>query len=462
MNIKTSIQAAGLKKAYNYIDKDPANNILKVMNFLDTVVPPDTLAGQRRTIRAAVSDPENNWYRFLLGLWSDLDGEVRKTLFDNLVINAVVNWEPVRENYMKKYGCNIPWTLLIDPTSACNLHCTGCWAAEYGNKMNMDFDTLDSIILQGKEMGIRFFLFSGGEPLVRKKDIIALCEKHGDSVFTAFTNGTLIDEAFADEMLRVRNFIPAISVEGFEDDTDFRRGKGTFSQVRRAMEILKRKKLPFGVSCCYTSKNVEQIGSEEYFDWMIEQGAKFCWFFTYMPVGSAAVPELMATAEQRRFMYERIRRYRGTKPLFTMDFWNDGEYVGGCIAGGRNYLHVNANGDIEPCAFIHYSDSNIREKTLLEALQSPLFMAYKEGQPFNKNHLRPCPLLDNPGALARMVDTSGAHSTDMQSPEDVYRLSEKCREKAEKWAPVADDLWRCSGKCVPVRKKHPRRVPVRK
>ncbi len=462
MNIKTSIQAAGLKKAYKYIDKDPANNILKVMNFLDTVVPPDTLAGQRRTIRAAVSDPENNWYRFLLGLWSDLDGEVRKTLFDNLVINAVVNWEPVRENYMKKYGCNIPWTLLIDPTSACNLHCTGCWAAEYGNKMNMDFDTLDSIILQGKEMGIRFFLFSGGEPLVRKKDIIALCEKHGDSVFTAFTNGTLIDEAFADEMLRVRNFIPAISVEGFEDDTDFRRGKGTFSQVRRAMEILKRKKLPFGVSCCYTSKNVEQIGSEEYFNWMIEQGAKFCWFFTYMPVGSAAVPELMATAEQRRFMYERIRRYRGTKPLFTMDFWNDGEYVGGCIAGGRNYLHVNANGDIEPCAFIHYSDSNIREKTLLEALQSPLFMAYKEGQPFNKNHLRPCPLLDNPGALARMVDTSGAHSTDMQSPEDVYRLSEKCREKAEKWAPVADDLWRCSGKCVPVRKKHPRRVPVRK
>ena len=462
MNIKTSIQAAGLKKAYKYIDKDPANNILKVMNFLDTVVPPDTLAGQRRTIRAAVSDPENNWYRFLLGLWSDLDGEVRKTLFDNLVINAVVNWEPVRENYMKKYGCNIPWTLLIDPTSACNLHCTGCWAAEYGNEMNMDFDTLDSIILQGKEMGIRFFLFSGGEPLVRKKDIIALCEKHGDSVFTAFTNGTLIDEAFADEMLRVRNFIPAISVEGFEDDTDFRRGKGTFSQVRRAMEILKRKKLPFGVSCCYTSKNVEQIGSEEYFDWMIEQGAKFCWFFTYMPVGSAAVPELMATAEQRRFMYERIRRYRGTKPLFTMDFWNDGEYVGGCIAGGRNYLHVNANGDIEPCAFIHYSDSNIREKTLLEALQSPLFMAYKEGQPFNKNHLRPCPLLDNPGALARMVDTSGAHSTDMQSPEDVYRLSEKCREKAEKWAPVADDLWRCSGKCVPVRKKHPRRVPVRK
>ena len=104
------------------------------------------------------------------------------------------------------------------------------------------------------------------------------------------------------------------------------------------------------------------IGSEEYFDQMIGMGAKFAWFFTYMPVGKGAVKELMATAEQREMMYHRIREYRRTKPIFTVDFWNDGEYVGGCIAGGRCYCHINANGDIEPCAFIHYSDSNIREK----------------------------------------------------------------------------------------------------
>ena len=111
-----------------------------------------------------------------------------------------------------------------------------------------------------------------------------------------------------------------------------------------------------------------------------------------------------------------------TKPLFTLDFWNDGEYADGCIAGGRRYLHINANGDVEPCAFIHYSDSNIREKTLLEALQSPLFMEYHRGQPFNDNMLRPCPLLDNQGRLAEMVDASGAHSTDLQNPEDVHVL----------------------------------------
>src|SRR5690606_17314212 len=115
-----------------------------------------------------------------------------------------------------------------------------------------------------------------------------------------------------------------------------------------------------------------------------------------------------------------------------------GEYVNGCIAGGRNYLHINANGDIEPCAFIHYSDTNIHEKTLLDALQAPLFTQYRLNQPFNDNHLRPCPLLDNKYALAEMVDKSGAHSTDLQHPEDVHSLCAKCADAADRWAVVAD------------------------
>ncbi len=214
------------------------------------------------------------------------------------------------------------------------------------------------------------------------------------------------------------------------------------------MAILKAKRLPFGVSCCYTRKNAEVIGSEAYFDQMIDWGAKFCWFFTYIPVGKEAVPDLMVTAEQRAFMYQQVRKFRDTKPIFTLDFWNDGEYVEGCIAGGRKYIHINANGDIEPCAFIHYSDSNIHEKSIMEALKSPLFMAYREGQPFNQNHLRPCPLLDNPQELANMVELSGAYSTDMQDPEDVRDLTGKCVEAAGNWAPVADELWTCSGHCL--------------
>ena len=451
MNLKETAQSFALDQAMNYLSGDPEKNLPKLLAWVDRIGWGKDFSGPngpKETIHKIVDDPENVWYQYIMGLWKDIDNDILKTTFHNFVLNAALFGFPKQEALSEEYGCNIPWAILMDPTSACNLHCTGCWAAEYGDKLNMSYETLDSIIRQGTELGTYFYLYSGGEPLVRKADIIRLCEAHPDCQFTAFTNGTLIDEAFADEMLRVKNFIPAISVEGFEADTDFRRGEGTFKKVEKAMAILKAKRLPFGISCCYTSRNCEIIGSEEYFDQMIDWGAKFCWFFTYMPVGNAAVPELMASAEQRAFMYRQIRKFRETKPIFTMDFWNDGEYVEGCIAGGRRYFHINAGGDIEPCAFIHYSDSNIREKTLLKALRSPLFMAYRNGQPFNENHLRPCPLLDNPGRLTSMVKTSGAHSTDLESPEDVCNLSAKCKTPAERWAPVADDLWECSGRCA--------------
>ncbi len=445
--IKENMQAYAVKKALSYIDGNPDKNIPKLMAWVDKFDSGDRFISQRGMLHRILEDPECNWYKLIKSMWTDVDDGVRRTLFENFIVNTSLIGSKRQEKAKEKYHCNIPWAILMDPTSACNLHCTGCWAAEYGNKLNMDYETLDSIIRQGKEHGTYMYIYSGGEPLVRKDDIIRLCEAHSDCEFLAFTNATLIDEAFADEMLRVKNFIPAISVEGFEEHTDLRRGGGTYRAVVRAMEILKGKKLPFGVSCCYTSQNAEIIGSEEYFDDMIEKGAKFAWFFTYMPVGADAVPELMATAGQREYMYRQIRKFRSAKPIFTMDFWNDGEYVKGCIAGGRCYLHINANGDIEPCAFIHYSDSNIHEKTLLEAYHSPLFMAYYDGQPFNENHLRPCPLLDNPGALAGMVDRSGAKSTDLQHPEDVHVLSAKCECAAGLWAPVADRLWECSHNC---------------
>ena len=124
-----------------------------------------------------------------------------------------------------------------------------------------------------------------------------------------------------------------------------------------------------------------------------------------------------------------------------MDFQNDAEYVGGCIAGGRNYLHINAAGDVEPCVFIHYSNVNIHECSLLEALKSPIFMAYRDGQPFNRNMLRPCPMLENPEILQHMVHETGAHSTDLQSPESVEHLCGKCAEYAKNWDERAQELW---------------------
>jgi hypothetical protein len=140
-------------------------------------------------------------------------------------------------------------------------------------------------------------------------------------------------------------------------------------------------------------------------------------------------------------MYYNIRRLRSTKPLFAMDFYNDAKYVHGCIAGGRSYLHINANGDIEPCAFNHFSDANIRTDTLLDALRKPLFMAYHDNQPFNDNMLRPCPLVDNPGRLTLMVKQTGARSTEIIEPDNAEELTARCVDFAKGWAPIAKELW---------------------
>ena len=388
-----------------------------------------------------MTNPDHPDYSYIRRLIHEIDPHVMQTTAVNFFINAALDGWKTQEKYRKEYGCNIPWAILLDPTSACNLHCTGCWAAEYGNKLNLTFEEIDDIIRQGKELGVYFYIYTGGEPLVRKNDLIRLCEKHSDCVFLSFTNGTLIDEAFADEMLRVGNFVPAISLEGFEEATDGRRGNGVYEKATAAMRILREKKLFYGISACYTSANFESITSEEFFDQLIEMGAYFIWYFHYMPVGNDASPELLPTPEQRIETCRRIRKYRAEKPLFAMDFQNDAEYVGGCIAGGRRYLHINANGDMDPCVFVHYSDSNIREKTLLEGLRSPIMMAYHDGQPFNENMLRPCPMLENPDKLRAMVVCTEAHSTDLQSPESVEHLCQKCDKYAENWKPEAERLW---------------------
>lgn len=441
-----ALKRAGISTAYDYLEKDPEKNLPRLMDWVDRFAGegPRSFPTQRAAFRAVIENPQSNWYQLLVRVLKETDPQVVKTVFTNFILNAnFIGWK-TQEAYRQQYGCNIPWAILLDPTSACNLHCTGCWAAEYGDRLNLTLDEIDSIIRQGKEMGVYMYIYTGGEPLVRKKDLLALCEKHDDCVFLSFTNATLIDEAFAREMLRVKNFVPAISVEGDEGSHDGRRGNGSYDKVVRAMNILKKNRLPFGISCCYTSQNCESISSEAFYDQMIEWGASFVWYFHYMPVGNDAVPELLPSPEQREQIYDRTRRFRKTKSIFAMVFQNDAEYVGGCIAGGRRYLHINANGDVDPCVFIHFSDSNIREKTLLECLRSPLFMAYHDGQPFNGNMFRPCPMLENPDKLCAIAEKTDIHSTDLQSPESVEHLCAKCDAYAANWAGAAKKMWECS------------------
>ena len=398
-----------------HVEKDRENGLLQLVDltekFMGNNFPSESYEGARNLIR----NPESKWMQYVNRALDEIDPNVIKQTALNLGFEAAFHGTKTIRAMRETHQCNIPWLILMDP-----------------------------IITQGKELGIYFYMYTGGEPLVRKADIIKLCEKHYDCEFHAFTNGTLVDDAFCEEMQRVGNLSLSISLEGFEEVNDLRRGVGVYDKVMAAMDKLKSHGLIFGTSICYTSKNIETVTSDEFLDMIIEKGCRFTWYFHYMPVGNEAAVDLLPTKEQRKYMYHRVREIRGAtggKPIYAMDFQNDGEFVGGCIAGGRNYCHINANGDVEPCVFIHYSSANIKEVSLLEALKQPLFMAYRDHQPFNNNHLRPCPMLENPEILQEMVEQTGAKSTDLQSPETVEHLCGKCADYACQWKETADKLW---------------------
>ena len=426
------------------VDKNREEAIVKIVDLMQKYMGDEKLDLDYDNIRKMIRDKDGAFNKYINKVLDEIDPHVLKTAALNLGYEAFFHGTKTIRKMREVHQCNVPWLILMDPTSACNLHCTGCWAAEYGNKLNLTFDEMDNLIKQGKELGIYLYMFTGGEPLVRKADIIKLCEKHNDCAFLAYTNGTLVDEAFCNEMLRVGNLYLAISLEGFEAVNDLRRGDGVYGKVMHAMDLLKENGLIFGTSICYTSKNIETVTSDEFVDLMVNKGCRYAFYFHYMPVGNDAAVDLLPTVEQRTYMRTRVREIRKLttgKGLFTMDFQNDGEFVGGCIAGGRNYFHINANGDAEPCVFIHYSGANIRTHSLLEILHQPLFMAYRDNQPFNENHLRPCPMLENPEILQRMVKETKAKSTDLQSPESVEHLCGKCEQYAKNWQPRADELW---------------------
>ena len=431
-----------LLKKVNRNDRE--EEMLKLVDIMEKFMEGDELALDYDWIRGLVGDRQSALNGYINRGLDELDPHVIKTTVLNLGFEAMLSGTKTMHAMRKEHNCNIPWLILMDPTSACNLHCTGCWAAEYGNKLNLTYDEMSDIVKQGKELGIHFYMFTGGEPLVRRDDIIKLCKEHNDCEFLAFTNGTLVDQKFCDEMKSVGNLMLAISLEGSPEVNDFRRGEGVYGRVMDAMDLLKENGLIFGTSICYTSKNCESVTSREFIDLMVSKGCRYALYFHYMPVGNDASVELLSTPEQRIATKNRIRAIRNLEHgegLFTMDFQNDGEYMDGCIAGGRNYFHINANGDAEPCVFIHYSDSNIREHSLLEILKRPLFMAYHDNQPFNENHLRPCPMLENPEILQRIVNETGVHSTDLQSPESVEHLCGKCKPYAASWKPSADKVW---------------------
>jgi len=328
---------------------------------------------------------------------------VRERLVNSLLLKELMDGN-VRREQIRSRELAAPQTFLISPTMRCNLRCAGCYAANYSRKDDLEFEVIDRILTEGEEMGIFWVTILGGEPFIRQ-DMWEIYKRHSDIFFQVYTNGTLIDKQAAMKLAELGNVLVNLSLEGFEEETDARRGKGVFQKIMQGMDNLREVGVPFGFSSMVTRHNVETIVSDEFNDMLIEKGCLIGWHFLYIPVGFNPDTSLMPTAEQRELMRQRgAQRLRNEKPIFVIDFWNDAPYVGGCIAGGRSYFHINARGDVEPCIFVHLAVDNIKQKSLKEVINSPYFRAIRARQPYTDNLLRPCMIIDHTHVLRGLCD----------------------------------------------------------
>lgn len=442
MNLaETHLGQQVLQRVVGMVMRNPEENLPRMAGWVADHAPLESHREIARKVQRFLADKDGNWYRLGMRLLTETGPVVRERTAVNFFLNCSLLGIPRQREAEKRLGVKVPWAILMDPTEKCNLRCTGCWAGDYQLRHELSLETMDRICREAGELGINFFVISGGEPMVRQDDLLELARRHPEQMFHIYTNGTLITREFARRAAERGNMVFALSIEGLEETTDARRGKGVFRKVLDAMDTLRSEGLIYGFSATYTRKNTEEVASDAFIDLMVDRGAAFGWYFTYIPIGRDVDLELMATPEQRAYMFDRIREFRRTKPIFLVDFWNDGEAAVGCIAGGRKYFHINAAGEVEPCAFAHYATCNIHDVSLAEALQNPLFKAYQRRQPFSENLRRPCPIIDHPQMLRDMVWESGAHPTQLTADETVDQFAAKLAGYASEWGALADRIW---------------------
>lgn len=428
------------EKILGYLKRNPEQNLEKALDLVEKIAVVPHHKKYARDIKAHL-DENRNTRVYISRLINELDENVHDHLINNFIVNGSLVGVPKQSRLSEEYGFNIPYTILIDPTSKCNLRCKGCWAGAYEKHHILSFEEVDRIVGEAKDLGMYFIVMSGGEPMMWPH-LEKLCRKHYDTAFMIYTNGTLISEEVARWMREAGNISPAISLEGGRDTTDQRRGKGVFNRIMAAMDQLKKNRVAFGFSITVTSENAGEAFSDQFIDLMIEKGALYGWSFHYIPIGRDPDFSLMINPEQRAALVDRVRYVRAHKPIVIADFWNDGQFSGGCIAGGRRYFHITASGDVEPCAFVHFTIDNIKGKSLIDVLANPLFKAYRERQPFSENMLRPCPLIDMPEQLREMVSETGARP----SHEGAYKILDeqgavKMDAVAAAWKEKADHKW---------------------
>lgn len=309
-------------------------------------------------------------------------------------------------------GEHIPAFLIASITSSCNLHCAGCYSR--CNHQTVDEEPVSQlsgsewlrIFDEADDIGVSFILLAGGEPLLRR-DIIEAAGKKPNILFPIFTNGTYIDEKYFALFDRSRNLVPIMSIEGEKETTDLRRGEGVYDMLIANMDELKRRGLIFGASVTVTTENVKEVTSDAFLQKLSDRGCKAVIFVEFVPVTDEST-ELAPGDDEREFLAGEIERLRDDHPeMVYISFPGDEKSSGGCVAAGRGFFHINSHGGAEPCPFSPYSDVNIRDTSLREALHSPLFTALRSGDILMDDHEGGCVLFEKREQVEEILRRSG-------------------------------------------------------
>ena len=300
----------------------------------------------------------------------------------------------------EKNGEHIPPFLIASITDKCNLRCAGCYAQANApcRQTELDAAKWERIFAEAKELGIAMILLAGGEPFMRS-DVIAAAAKHPEVLFPIFTNGTAMQPRDYSMLNTYRNLLPVISLEGDEAMTDSRRGAGVYSNLMAAMQRLDKMGGLFGASITVTSENMEYVTDEAFTDELYRKGCKIVFYVEYVPVESK---ELAFTDTQRDLLERRLVTLRQKDMLF-ISFPGDEKESGGCLAAGRGFFHIAADGNAEPCPFSPYSDTNLRNIPLREALKSPLFKKLTSGDILLKEHKGGCVLFEQKDIVSNLL-----------------------------------------------------------
>ncbi|MBR1842979.1 MAG: radical SAM protein [Oscillospiraceae bacterium] len=296
-------------------------------------------------------------------------------------------------------GEHIPPFLIASITSRCNLHCAGCYSR--CNNATVDSEPVSQltseewfrIFDEADELGISFILLAGGEPMIRR-DIIEAAGKKSGILFPIFTNGTYMDARYLDLFDKHRNLLPIMSIEGDREKTDSRRGAGIYDKLIENMDKLHSRGLIFGASVTVTTENYREVTSPEFLKELSGRGCKAVIYVEFVPVTDES-QELAPGDSEREYLAREIERLREEAPeMVYISFPGDEKSSGGCVAAGRGFFHINSHGGAEPCPFSPYSDVNVRNTSLREAMHSPLFTALRDGSILLDDHAGGCVLYE--------------------------------------------------------------------